>query len=220
MPLSSNYPNRMDFRISKTRPLTWKEMDDMFRKPNNWQNGHLYEQGMVVLWDDSIPPVNNGPTGALSYWLSTSDHISGTGFEPGSIGASTIWFRIGGAPSGSTSASVGPTGPTGPTGPINININSQSSSYSIVLGDEGKLIRITSSSNQSLIIPLNSSQAFSIGTQALIVRGGTGELGITGSSGVSVNSALGYLRLNSQYSAANIIKVGTNEWYVFGDLKL
>ena len=50
-------------------------------------------------------------------------------------------------------------------------------------------------------------------------RGGTGELGITGASGVTVNSALGYLRLNSQYSGATLIKQGTDTWYVFGDLK-
>ena len=69
MPATANYPNSLDFRLKKDRPLNWLEMDNMFRRPNIWESGTLYSQGMIVLWDDSVAPVNNGPTGNLSFWL-------------------------------------------------------------------------------------------------------------------------------------------------------
>ena len=78
MPLTDNYPNSLDFRNDLTRPLTWSEMDDMFRKPNIWETATDYEQGMICLWDDSVPPVNNGATGTLSFWLCNTDHVAAT----------------------------------------------------------------------------------------------------------------------------------------------
>jgi len=70
-----------------------------------------------------------------------------------------------------------------------------------------------------LTVPADSSVAFPNGTQLVIIRSGTGELGVTGGGGVTVNSAQGYLNLNFQYSAATLIKLSTDNWYVFGDLK-
>jgi hypothetical protein len=58
-----------------------------------------------------------------------------------------------------------------------------------------------------------------LGTSIIVLRGGAGELGITGSVGVTVNSPLGKLRLNEQYSTANLIKQADNIWNVSGDLK-
>jgi len=117
---------------------------------------------------------------------------------------------------------AGPAGTTGATGPTADNaiipINSQTGSYTLVLGDEGKMIRVVSGSTSTVTVPPNSSQAFGTGSQFVIVRGGTGTLGITGGTGVTVNSAQGYLNLSYQYSAATLIKIDTDEWYAFGDL--
>jgi hypothetical protein len=100
-----------------------------------------------------------------------------------------------------------------------LGINSQSTSYTLVLSDEGKVIDITSGSNETLTVPQDSSVAFPNGTQLVVIRSGTGDLGITGGGLVTVNSAQGYLNLNYQYSAATLIKLTTDNWYVFGDLK-
>jgi hypothetical protein len=56
---TANYPNSLDFRNDMSRPLTWTEMDNMFRKPNIWEYDTIYQYGMICLWDDSIEPVNN-----------------------------------------------------------------------------------------------------------------------------------------------------------------
>ena len=108
MPATGNYPNRLTLRLDQNRPLTWKEMDNMFQSPNMWMNGIKYEQGMVVLWDDSLPPISN-VNGALSFWFATYDHTSTDVDMPG---LGTIWDRIGLPP---TAASIGPQGPTGKT---------------------------------------------------------------------------------------------------------
>jgi hypothetical protein len=100
-----------------------------------------------------------------------------------------------------------------------INIYSPGTSYTLVSGDEGKVIDINSGSSETLTVPADSSVAFPNGTQLVIIRSGTGELAIAGESGVLVNSAQGNLNLNYQYSAATLIKLSTDNWYVFGDLK-
>ena len=76
-----------------------------------------------------------------------------------------------------------------------------------------------SSGNLTLEVPLNSSQAFSTGSQILIIRDDTGEVDITPASGVTIYSANSWTKLNNQYSSATLIKFGTDDWYLIGDLK-
>ena len=103
---TANYPNSLNFRSDREGPLSWSEMDNMFRQSNNWSSDVKFEQGMVVVWDDSLPPVS-GASGALSSWICNTPHISATSYAPGTTYG--YWSRIG-VPSG---AYIGPTGPTG-----------------------------------------------------------------------------------------------------------
>ena len=127
-------------------------------------------------------------------------------------------------PAGSSgiAGSTGPTGDQGPTGfdTSLLSIGSYSINYTLQLTDKGNLVEITSPSDLSIIVPPESSVPFSNGTQILLVRGGTGSLGVTGATGVTLNSSQGYLTLNNQYSAATLIKKSTDIWYLFGDLKI
>ena len=108
---TANYPSFLDFRLDKDGPLSWKEMDNMFRKPNIWESGTEFEVGMICLWDDSLDPVG-ATNGALSFWQCNTDNIGATQWAPGTTYG--YWTRI-----GTTSATLtGGTGATGPTGPI------------------------------------------------------------------------------------------------------
>ena len=78
---------------------------------------------------------------------------------------------------------------------------------------------MNSGTAKQFTVPLNSSQAFDIGTQILIARQGSGEVNVAGEAGVTVNSASSFTKLNSVYSGATLVKVDTNVWYLFGDLK-
>jgi hypothetical protein len=96
--------------------------------------------------------------------------------------------------------------------------NRQTASYTLVIGDADKLVEINNASANNLTIPLNSSVAFPTGTQILLAQYGAGQTTIVATSGVTVRSNGAKLKLNAQYSGATLIKIDTNEWYLFGDI--
>jgi hypothetical protein len=116
---------------------------------------------------------------------------------------------------------LGLTGPTGPTGDDTsiLDINTKTNNYILSLTDSGNLVEMDSSSSTTITIPDNGTVPFIIGSQLLLVRGGTGEVGITGATGVTIYSSQGYLNLNNQYSSASLVKKSNDIWYLFGDLK-
>jgi hypothetical protein len=99
-----------------------------------------------------------------------------------------------------------------------ITTNRQTASYTLVLSDADKLVEMNVGSANNLTIPLNSSVAFPTGTQILLAQYGSGQTTIVATSGVTVRSNGGKLKLNVQYSGATLIKIGTDEWYLFGDI--
>jgi hypothetical protein len=96
--------------------------------------------------------------------------------------------------------------------------NRQTASYTLVLGDADKLVEMNNASANNLTIPLNSSVAFATGTQILLAQYGAGQTTIVATSGVTIRSNGAKLKLNAQYSGATLIKIDTNEWYLFGDI--
>lgn len=99
-----------------------------------------------------------------------------------------------------------------------ITLNAQTgTSYTLALADLGKLVTLSNSGAIALYVPPNSSVAFAIGSKIDIVGIGAGAVTITPGSGVTVNGTPG-LKLRAQYSAATLIKIGTNTWLAIGDL--
>lgn len=114
--------------------------------------------------------------------------------------------------------SVGPTGPTGPTGSSAVISNEQTSSYTLVLSDYGKMIEMNVSSANTLTVPADSSVNFDIGTQIMILQTGTGQTTITPDSGVTIYSKNSEYKLDAQWSSAVIIKRAADTWVALGDL--
>ena len=96
--------------------------------------------------------------------------------------------------------------------------NRQTASYTLVLSDADKLVEMNVGSANNLTVPLNSSVAFSTGTQILLAQYGAGQTTIVATSGVTIRSNGAKLKFNAQYSAATLIKIAENEWYLFGDI--
>jgi hypothetical protein len=92
-------------------------------------------------------------------------------------------------------------------------------SYALVLSDKDKLVEMNSSSANTLTVPLNSSQAFPIGSQINILQAGSGQTTVEATSGVTVNATPG-LKLRTQWSSATLIKRAENVWVLVGDLLL
>ena len=96
--------------------------------------------------------------------------------------------------------------------------NRQTASYTLVLTDLSKLIEMNVATANNLTVPLNSSVAFDIGTEINVVQYGAGQTTIVATSGVTIRSANAWLKLNAQYGAATLTKIGTDEWYLWGNL--
>jgi hypothetical protein len=99
----------------------------------------------------------------------------------------------------------------------NITLNAQTgTTYTLVLTDNGRLVTLSNASAITLTVPLNSSVAFATGAIINIQQIGAGQVTVAGASGVTVNGTGTALR--AQWSAASIIKTGTDTWTLIGDL--
>lgn len=104
---------------------------------------------------------------------------------------------------------------------LDLTLNAQTTSYTLVLSDKNKLVTVSSTSNLTVTIPLNSSVAYPTGAQIHIARLNSGAVTISGTSGVTVNSTgatAASPNLRAQYSTATCIKTDTNTWLVIGDI--
>jgi hypothetical protein len=101
-----------------------------------------------------------------------------------------------------------------------IPLNTQTgTSYTLVAGDAGDLVTLTNGAAITLTVPTNASVPFAIGSQITIIQSGAGNVTVVGATGVTVNSADADLKLRVQWSAATLIKLGTNNWVLIGDIK-
>ena len=146
---------------------------------------------------------------------------SGTSGISGSSGTSGVDGTSGTSGLNGTSGTSGSSGTSGTSGTDTafVTINNQTVSYGLVLSDAGKAVTMTSGSATTVTVPLNSTQAFPTGTQILVVRAGAGAVDVAATVGVTLNSAQSYKNLNYQNSGATLLKVATDTWYLFGDLK-
>jgi len=135
-----------------------------------------------------------GSTGADPVFATLTSTDTSVSFTPG---AGTLDLSVGGT----------------------IAINDQTgTTYTLVLSDAGKIVRLTNGAAITFTVPPNSSVAFSTGTIILFEEGGAGVVTVTEGSGVTVNSRGSFMDTNGIYAAAALIKIDTNEWTLSGDL--
>lgn len=100
-----------------------------------------------------------------------------------------------------------------------VAINAQTgTSYTTVLGDDGKLVTCDNAASIALTIPPNGTVAYGIGTQINIMQLGAGVVTITAGAGVTLRSAGSKLKTNGQYAVATCCKIATDTWVVIGNL--
>jgi len=99
-----------------------------------------------------------------------------------------------------------------------LTTNAQVGSYTLVLADAGKIVEMNVGSANNLTVPPNSSVAFPVGTQLLVLQTGAGQTTLVAGAGVTINSKDGDLKLSAQWSAASLVKRATDTWVAVGDL--
>ncbi len=104
----------------------------------------------------------------------------------------------------------------------NLTLNAQTgTTYTLVLTDNGRLVTLSNASAIAVTVPLNSSVAYATGAIVNIQQIGAGAVTIQGASGVTITSTGATATApvtRAQYSAASIIKTGTDSWTVIGDI--
>jgi hypothetical protein len=132
---------------------------------------------------------------------------------------STAWNSLNYYGGTGATGTPGPAGPTGPSSDLTLP-NLKTTSYTLASSDANKIILMNVSADSNLIVTTNSLVPLSIGTKVMIARGGTGNVSVIGAAGVTIQyPASNYNKLRATYSIANLIKIDTDTWYLYGDLK-
>jgi hypothetical protein len=95
-------------------------------------------------------------------------------------------------------------------------IDRKTGNYTLVFTDQSKIIEMNSGSANTVTIPGFATTNFPTGSFIDIIQYGAGQTTITGS--VNIRSANGWLKINAQYGAATLTKIGGDEWYLIGNL--
>lgn len=99
-----------------------------------------------------------------------------------------------------------------------VEFNIQTTNYTLVLADQYKMIEMNSAGAVTLTIPKNSDVAFPIGTQILVSQYGAGQVTFNTGVAVTLRSSGGKTKTAAQYAMATLVKRGTDEWYLAGDI--
>ena len=104
-----------------------------------------------------------------------------------------------------------------PVPQFSLPINSvATTAYTLALSDAYGLINATT--GMTITVPPNSTAAFATGSQVLLYRSAVSGVAITAGSGVTINSPGGADEIASRYSIATLLKLGSNEWVLGGDI--
>ena len=99
-------------------------------------------------------------------------------------------------------------------------INNQADDYTLVLADAANgYIRMTAATAKTLIVPNNSAVAFEVGTLIPVRQAGAGQTTIVPDAGVTIHTAE-TLKLRKRHSMVTLVKVGTDEWDLTGDVEV
>ena len=91
--------------------------------------------------------------------------------------------------------------------------------YTLVAGDLNKLVTFTNAEATTVTVPPNSSVAFAIGTQIDLSQNWVWAVTIAEWAWVTINSIDTYKTINWQWVWAALIKMATDTWTLYGNLK-
>ena len=92
-------------------------------------------------------------------------------------------------------------------------INGQTGSYSLVAGDNGKIVTMNVASANNLTVPAS----LAVGFNCTVIQLGAGQTTIL-ASGTTLNSYQGYLKISGQHGSASIVGYTSNVYNVAGNL--
>ena len=104
-------------------------------------------------------------------------------------------------------------------GATELTVINKTASHTLELTDAGGYVRMNVASANNLTVPPNASVAFPVGTVIQLRQVGAGQTTVVAGSGVTVNTGE-TRKLRGKHSSGALVKVGTNEWDLTGDLEV
>jgi hypothetical protein len=107
---------------------------------------------------------------------------------------------------------------------IYMSINNRTASYTAVLADADKLVTMTVATANVFSIPTDATVPFPVGTKIHVAQFGAGTTTISAATPgtttvVSAGTASAAPFTRVQYASATCIKMGTNSWFILGDIR-
>lgn len=101
-----------------------------------------------------------------------------------------------------------------------VEVNPQTgTTYTLVLGDQSKVVTMNNAGANTLTIPTNASVAFPTGSVIVVQQIGAGATSIAGATGVTLNGvSAGTGALSAQWSSVSLLKTATDTWLAMGDI--
>lgn len=96
--------------------------------------------------------------------------------------------------------------------------NQTGTTYTLVVGDVGKVLELDNAAAITLTIPTNASAAIPVEVPIEIRQHGAGQVTVTPAGGVTLRSSGGKTKTAAQYAVAYLVKRATDEWYLSGDI--
>lgn len=157
----------------------------------------LYKRSDPAVWADFSLTAVTSATGYRKLVVTYNDHAGSFTTDPGDI---VLDFT-----------------PAGGDWAAPQVIETVTGTYTLDLADAGKYLRSTSATDYDVTVPANATVAFPIGIHVDLVQAGAGQVTFVPAGGVTINSTPG-LKTAIQWGAVTLIKVGTNEWDLIGNL--
>jgi hypothetical protein len=100
-----------------------------------------------------------------------------------------------------------------------VTINTYTANHTLTSADASAYVDMDLATDGTLTVPPNSSEPFSVGNQTTVRAHGLGQITIVEGAGVTIYTP-DTLVLRKQFSSVTLVKRGTDEWDLMGDVEL
>lgn len=94
--------------------------------------------------------------------------------------------------------------------------NTRTANFTLAADIAGSAVLCSSSSAMTVTVPTNASVSLPVGSRIDLIQTGTGQVTVSGASGVTVHAPSGN-KTRAQYAVVGLIKIDTDAWIIFGD---
>lgn len=177
--------------------------------------------GLTEVTIEDTDAVNLSGNGTVGSPLTADVRLSPTP-NNGIIKNSTgIWAPAGMPSGGSTGAVLRKSSATNYATEWALGVRTQTegvTARTLVIGDQDLTLIFNAAGAKTVTVPTNASVALPVGTNIPVFNTGAADLTFVAAPGVTILKPANQSLQLTQYAAANLVKIGTNDWMLIGGM--